>query len=135
MIHPSYSMGKAVSPPGGRMVPGDEEPTLVNTERDVDRGQNFHWDKICNASIDEETGIVDESRDPFSGGAAAGIMMVLGLVGESRLGSEEGRLKADGVQEGGAKDAPLLAPGGHVSNEFTLVEEGRRATVGILEPM
>ena len=61
-------------------------------------------------------------------------MMILGPVGESRLGSEEGRLNADGVQEG-AKGAPLLAPGGHVSNEFTLVEEGRRATVGILEPM
>lgn len=33
---PVISMGKAVSPPGGRI----EEPTLVNTERDADRGQN-----------------------------------------------------------------------------------------------
>ena len=35
-------------------------------------------------------------------------MMVLGSVSESILGSEEGRLKADGVQQR-AKGAPLLA--------------------------
>ena len=53
--------------------------------------------------------------------------MVLDPDGESRLGSEESGLNADGVQEGTKNGFPLLAPGGYVSNEFTLAEEGRRA--------
>jgi hypothetical protein len=49
--------------------------------------------------------------------------MVLDSDGESRLGSEEGGLEADCIQEG-AKGVALLAPRGHVGDEFPLAEEG-----------
>ena len=60
--------------------------------------------------------------------------MVLDLEGESILNSEKSRLKADAIQEG-PKGISLLAPSGHVGNEFPLAEERRGAAISILKPM
>ena len=53
-------MGKAVSLPGGRMVPGgDEKSTFVDAERDGVSGNEIGY-----ASIDEEAGVINKSGYP-----------------------------------------------------------------------
>jgi hypothetical protein len=85
-------MGKVMSPPGGRIV------LEVNTERDtglVEDVDGVVGDEVSNASINKETGVVDEGGDPTGDGTTTG--MVLDLDGESSLGDKEGRLKGSGV--------------------------------------
>jgi hypothetical protein len=86
-------------------------------------------DKISNASIDEESSIIDEGGDSSGSGAPTG--MVLDPDGESILNSEKGRLKADGVQEG-FEGVSLFAPSSHVA---PWQKRGGGATVGVLEPV
>ena len=97
-MHPSCSMGKAVSP----------EPTFVDEERDAGHSEDADGvgcDEIDDASVDEEASVFVDT----GGGTAAS--MALDPDGESRLSDEVGGLKANGVQEG-----PLLAPHGHMSD-------------------
>jgi hypothetical protein len=115
------------------MVPrGDEKSTLADAERDtggVEDADGVVSDKISNASIDEESSIIDEGGDSSGSGAPTG--MVLDPDGESILNSEKGGLKANGVQEG-SEGVSLFAPSSH---KFPLAEEGGGATVGVLEPV
>jgi hypothetical protein len=63
IMQPSYTVGKAVSPVGGRMVPGgNEKPTFVDAERDASLSENadgVSGNEIGYTSIDKEAGIIN----------------------------------------------------------------------------
>ena len=63
--------------------PGNEEPTLVNTEWDAGQVEDDGVvdDEVSYASISKETGVVDEGGDSFGDITTDGIM-VLDLDGE-----------------------------------------------------
>ena len=95
IMHPSCSIGKAMSPPG------DEGPTFVDAERDAGHSEDAHGvgcDEIDDASVEKEASVIVEGEDSTGGETAASI--VLDPDGESRLSDEEGGLKPNGVQEG-----------------------------------
>jgi hypothetical protein len=102
IMHPSYPLGKAERPAGGRMVPGGRETdTCRCRERDTGGSEDADSvvsDKIGDTSIDEETSIINKGGDSPGGGAPTG--MVLDSDGESILNREKGGLKANGIQEG-----------------------------------
>ena len=100
------------------MVPGG---TRNQPERDNGGGEDADGvvsDKISNASIDEESSIIDEGGDSSGSGAPTG--MVLDPDGESILNSEKGVLKANGIE--GSEGVSLFAPNGHVGDKFPLAE-------------
>jgi hypothetical protein len=137
MMQPSHSMGKALSPVGGRMVPGGTRNRHLSMQREMPAAV-----KMLMVSVAMRSAIRPSTKRPVSSikadppppGGAATTGMVLDSDGESILNNEKSRLKANGVQEE-TKGIPLLAPSGHVGNELPLAEERREATIGILEPM
>ncbi len=97
---------------------GVEKPTLVDTKRDTGGGEDADGvvsDKISNASIDEESSIINKGGDSPGGGAPT--CKVLDPDGESILNSKKSGLKANGVQEG-FESVPLFAPSSHVGDKF-----------------
>ncbi len=62
--------------------------------------------KVCDASVDEEAGVINVGGDAAGGRAATSV--VADPNGKFIPGREEGGLKANGIQQG-AKRVPLFA--------------------------
>ena len=116
-------------------VGGDEKPAFVQRERYPGGGEDADGvlgNKVRDASVDEEAGVINVGGDAAGGRAATSV--VADPNGKCIPGREEGGLKANGIQQG-AKRVPLLAASGHVGDQFALTEQRRRTPVGILEPV
>ncbi len=90
----------------------DKKPTLVDAERDTGGSEDADGvvsDKIGDASIDEETSIINEGGDSHWHSLRSGWRE-----------REKGVLKANGIE--GSEGVSLFAPNGHAGDKCPLAE-------------
>ena len=107
MMQPLRSMGKEESPLGGRIVSGGTRNRHLSRERYPGGGKDADGvlgNKVRDASVDEEAGVINVGGDAAGGRAATSV--VADPNGKCIPSRKEGGLKANGIQQ----VSPCLQP-------------------------